>query len=235
MVRGPVVSCLSRPVGRWPEGHRIIDFPRGRQGPIVPGQLFTQYFLTDGIQQTAEWRVRPPVCSARSRSSGAPSRNGLTHSDATTTRTRRSPSRIWSVRSWSCWDGPTTCRSRARPVTRTSPIISFSPMLNPKRARRRAAAPTNGTRTPSWWRKASASACLSTRATGATGCSSTPRTARFSGIYRPRRPSPMGGFDGESSPMEQPGDCTTAAPGPARAATTRPTSARCWKRAMTTD
>ena len=41
----------------------------------------------------------PPVCAARSRSSGAPSRSGLTHSAATTTRTRRSPNRIWSVRS----------------------------------------------------------------------------------------------------------------------------------------
>ena len=64
MARGPVVSCLSRPVGRWPEGHRIIDFPRGRQGPIVPGQLFTQYFLTDGIQQTVEWHTSAGLLGA---------------------------------------------------------------------------------------------------------------------------------------------------------------------------
>ena len=64
---------------------------------------------------------------------------------------------------------PTTCRSRARRATRTSPTTCSSPTPAPRSAPRPSPTPPPAPGTPPSWRRASASACHWTSATGRPG------------------------------------------------------------------
>ena len=97
----------------------------------MSGQLFTQYYLTEGIKPT----IRSEVFR-RQRMQAFRDRIRVCHFDALEDhqqpqrdchRARTDPSRAGIAR-----DGPTTCRSRAWPATRTYPTTCSSPSADAK-------------------------------------------------------------------------------------------------------
>ena len=111
----------------------------------MPGQLFTHYFLNDGIRATPEWRDSVPAVSAfRERAAWIYEGFKAYHApnEAVTEQDLVRPP------SWRLWAGPATCPSRAANATRTSRTISCLQTLNQRPAPPAAAVPRNVTWTP---------------------------------------------------------------------------------------
>ena len=99
----------------------------------MSGQLFTRYYLTEGIKSTTRSALRRrQTCQAFGQGVRPPLRRPPT----LTGQPKRGRHRAgaYPPGAGSCLDGPTTCRSRARPATRTSPICFCSPTRTPRRA-----------------------------------------------------------------------------------------------------
>ena len=161
----------------------------------MPGQLFTHYFLTDGIKATAEWKA-----SVARREEFAAFRDGvrqkyetLSHAaapnEAVTEQDLIRP--VLDLLGWAdCLPQQGAARNEDIP----DPCFLPTPVPNSVLLQKRSLAVATGTR---WWcRKANASASLwmprTTRSRPAR------RMVRSSGISRPPRPLRMAAFAGAS-------------------------------------
>ena len=149
----------------------------------MPGNLFTNYFLTEGIKATAEWRAsisdstafaafRDGVrqrCDALSGSEGP--------NEAVTEQELIRP--VLELLGWADY-----LPQQGTPATRTYPTISSSPMPHLRSAPPGGPTLRNDSVTPSWWRRASVSVSPSMPATGTTDANPGRPTAKFSGTSR---------------------------------------------------
>ena len=130
----------------------------------MPGQLFTQYFLTDGIRRTAAWHksvtgqdafdaYRTALSDLLNKVAAYQNPN-----EAATEQDLIRP--LFRLLGWNEY-----LPSRAAIATRTSPTICSSSTPTPSPAPPPPNSPPNATPTPSPSPKANASACPSTHAT----------------------------------------------------------------------
>ena len=145
----------------------------------MPGQLFTEYFLTDGIKATAEWRESvSAVGEFGSFRDGVRERYGVlmrldSPNEAVTEQEIVRP--VLELLGWSDYL-PQQGASRNEDIP---DHLLFSDADSKERAGAREAARVSVTGMPGSWRRASGSACRSMRGTRMRGTGRGRRTARY--------------------------------------------------------